>query len=214
MTKVKICGLTRFRDAVLALSMGADYLGMVFYEKSKRLCATGLAQWIVQKIPLASVLVFGHDSYQRIVNIISLFPFHKILLQVPSDHPSLSILEKSYTPTKIIVSVSVQEKLDDQALACFTKFHAVILDTGGQKDETGNLLLGGTGVPFDWTYIKHLKTKYFLAGGLSSTNIDVALNNLNPYGVDISSGLEEQPGKKNLQKLETFMWQIKRYNKK
>ena len=213
MTKIKICGLTRFKDAMLALSMGADFLGMVFYEKSKRLCSINVAQWITQEASLISVLVFGYDSYQRIVNIISLFPLHKILIQVPSDHPSLSDLAINFTSAKIILSVSVQETLNDQTLARFEKFYAVILDTGGQKDEAGNILPGGTGVTFDWTYLKNLKTKYFLAGGLSNQNIQIALNSLDPYGVDISSGLEEKLGKKNFQKLDSFIKQVKKHKK-
>ena len=112
-----------------------------------------------------------------------------------------------------MLSIPIQSDVNDSKLLPFKEYHALILDTGGQKDELGQLMLGGTGVSFDWRYIENLKIKYFLAGGLSDQNIENALSKLNPYGVDVSSGLEKKPGVKNQQKLITFIKKVRQYKR-
>ena len=211
MTRVKICGLTRYKDALRAESLGADYLGMVFCQKSRRLCCIKTAKQIIEKISKPKkVLVFGYDEHDYIIDIFSHFPERSCLLQLPSDHSSFTRLVNRFTPACMIVSVPVQDRIDDLELSRFKGFHALILDTGGQKDAAGEPMPGGTGVSFDWQHAKGLKTKYFLAGGLSDQNIASAFHLLKPYGVDASSGLEKKAGVKDHKKLALFMKKLRR----
>ena len=211
MMRIKICGLSRYEDAYLASSLGADYLGMVFCQKSKRICRIEVAQKIIANFPnKQKVLVFGYDDNDDILNICERLSQKNYLLQVPCEHPNLPQLENEFGSSKIMVSIPVQTKIEDEQLSHFERFHGIILDTGGQKDESGNLMSGGTGMSFDWQYIKHLKNEYFLAGGLSDQNIKNVLNSLHPYGVDVSSGLEKAPGVKSEEKLVSFIEQIRK----
>ena len=96
MTQIKICGLARYEDACLASSLGANYLGMVFYEMSKRRCLLDEAHKIITNLYQKKIIfVFGHDSYEYILNILSHFLCEKWMIQVPFDHKSLIQLTKN-----------------------------------------------------------------------------------------------------------------------
>ncbi len=208
-TKVKICGLTRYEDAELAAYFGADLLGFVFCVQSNRLCSLEDAKFMIFDFKnTKKVLVFGHDHEDHIKRIGDELLTKNVYFQIPADHSNLSSLEKRYSPKKIIVSFPICKSINDSNLKGYKRFATTILDTGNQKSPDGKILAGGTGVTFDWNYIHNIRTKFFLAGGLSPNNIQEVIETVKPYGVDVSSQIEKAPGIKDHEKMKNFIKKI------
>ena len=209
MTQIKICGLARYQDAEYSHKLGVHYLGMVFHPKSKRMCSLNEAKKIIIGLPDAKkVFVFGHDPKHYIIDIVSKLNEKNSNLQIPSEHESFAELTDCFSPKNIFVSVAVHRRISDADLSPYQNFAGIILDTGGKKDEYGNLMSGGTGVSFNWEYAKDLKTKVFLAGGISSKNVDQAIKIVRPFGIDASSSLEKAPGVKDHKRLSALVKKI------
>ena len=195
MIPTKICGITNLDDANVAVENGASAIGFIFYEKSPRTISINNAKSISKHLPktIARVGVFVNHEKDLIRLAISEVPLDMIQLhsdETPDfcnqfDVPILKALR-----IKNEASLSVMDQYD---VAVF------LLDT------FSNDQYGGTGETFDWSVLnRKFKTPIILSGGLNPENILDAIDAVNPSAVDVNSGVESFPGKKDYNKLKSL----------
>ena len=199
--KVKICGITNAEDAFADVNAGADALGFVFYEKSPRYVPPAVAAAIIAELPplVTPVGVFvnhGHASVRSIMESCGL-----AVAQLHGDENASYCRELS-RPT--IKALRLKDRGSLLALAEYQGRGGVrgfILDAFSEET------YGGTGQTTDWTLAADVaKTaRVLLAGGLTPENVGEAIRTVHPYGVDVSSGVESAPGKKDLAKIDAFL---------
>ena len=191
--KVKICGITNLEDAAAAAQMGADILGFNFYPKSPRYIDPKLAGQIILKIPthIDTAAVFVNARTEEIHNTLEKGFFNWIQLHGDEDVNFCRSLR--WTGARIIKAVRVRQKEDIQNASVYP-VDAVLLDSrqDGQY--------GGTGKRFDWSLMNQSGLRVFLAGGINPENAAEAVEQY-VYGIDICSGIESQPGRKDHQKM-------------
>lgn len=201
MTAIKICGITNREDALFAANLGVDALGFIF-APSPRQVTTKQAREIIDSLPpfINKVGVFLNHSREVVAQMALYCGLDTIQL-----HGEESPEDCQHFGTKVIKAFRVKDQDSFRDLPLY-QVSAFLLDTylPGQP--------GGTGKTFDWELAKAAK-KYgpiILAGGLNPENIREAIRKVKPYGVDISSGVEERPGKKDWQKLAKLVEEIRR----
>lgn len=202
MTKVKICGITNYDDALLAVKYGADELGFNFYEKSPRYVATDEASRITHDIPsrIGKVGVFVNEAVETIAEIAKMCGLTAIQLHGDED-PGFVDAVRSHTQLYVIKALRIGPDFDVEQATIF-KADAILLDAYSPAER------GGTGETFDWTVAKTIVNRglsVYLAGGLSSDNVADAIEQVHPYAVDACSKLEMSPGKKDAKKMKTFV---------
>ncbi len=201
---LKICGLARSIDAELAVTEGADFLGMVFHPGSKRCCTIEVAQEIKEKFASKPrVLVFAYDDYDYILDIYTQLRDMLTFIQVPADHESFEQLVDTLGISRVIPVVHVEKNFFSTDLEPLAAHSILILDTPGFNQD-GSKMAGGTGEIFDWQKVKDIERPFLLAGGLRPENICEAIQTVAPFGFDVSSGIESEPGKKDSEKLQKF----------
>jgi phosphoribosylanthranilate isomerase len=191
--KVKICGITNYEDATAAADMGADILGFNFYKESPRYIEPQKATEIIDKLPaFVSVAgVFVNAPLEEIHKAINLCQLNWIQLH-GDETPKFCSLLPSYN-VKTIKAIRVKEQRDiKRAEDFFTD--AILLDAFNPEK------YGGTGLTFDWNIIGNISKRIFLAGGINPDNVVRAVE-LGVYGLDVCSGVEERPGKKDHKKM-------------
>jgi phosphoribosylanthranilate isomerase len=206
MLRVKICGITRLEDAQLACDLGADAIGFIFYEKSPRAITLENAAAIAAQLPdyMARVGVFVNTPPAEIFRYIEAVKLQAV--QLHGDY-SLTAIEQ-FDPDQVIAVARVGETFRCQDLERFQgRVAAILLDT--QKRG----LYGGTGETFDWSAAIEAKaySRVILAGGLNPDNVCQAVETVRPYAIDVSSGVEATPGKKDHQKLRQLFQRIQAY---
>jgi phosphoribosylanthranilate isomerase len=187
--KVKICGLTNYEDAAAAMDMGADLLGFNFYSKSPRYITPEKAAKIIRKLPAFTdvVGVFVNEPIEKIHETRELCHLDWVQLHGDED-PAFCNQFRSFD-VKIMKAIRVKGQEDvENAENFFTD--AILLDAFNPKK------YGGTGVTFDWNVIGHIGKRIFLAGGINPDNVAKAIE-LGVYGIDVCSGIELRPGKKD-----------------
>jgi phosphoribosylanthranilate isomerase len=199
--KVKICGVTRVDDAQLAASLGAWAVGMIFYARSPRRCSLEQALAISQALRRRTELVgvFVNESLQRIAGIAEQLQLS--IVQLHGDEgPSFCAEVARRTGAKVCKAVQVSAAGD---LRDLERFH-VDFHLADAKDERG--LRGGTGVTFDWTMLASRRSTVplILSGGLHPRNVAKAIATVQPFAVDVTSGVEQAPGRKDEAKLRAF----------
>ncbi len=207
MTRIKICGITNVADAACAAQAGADAVGFVFYEKSARAVSVEQAAAIIKTLPpfITTVGVFVNVRPEKILSIADKAGLNCI--QLHGDETPLECAELSaLTSRKIIKALRVRSKADLKNIGEY-KASAILLDA--YKDAS----YGGTGEVFNWNIAKAFNSKgdcqVILSGGLTPENVSQAIRLVRPYAVDVSSGVESSPGKKDAQKIKRFMEQAK-----
>ena len=196
MVKVKICGITNIQDALLAIDCGADALGFVFAPSPRRVTPAQV-QDMVSQLPssICKVGVFVDFELEAVNNIKS--TCHLDIVQLHgSESPEYC---QAFFPD-VVKSFQVRDKTILELLPRY-KVKAYLLDSYHAK------LKGGTGHSFDWSIALEAK-KYgtiILSGGLNLNNIPQAITAVQPFAVDVSSGVESMPGKKDAGKLEAFI---------
>lgn len=198
--KVKICGITDEKTAFAAVDAGADALGFVF-TTSKRKIEIEKARDIIQKLPnrVMKVGVFVNASKAEIERIAAMVGLTHIQLhgdESPEFVRNLSL--------PVIKAFSVQ---DEQSIERIREFPCEFVLLDGPKGK----YRGGNGLAFDWTILAGADLpgkKLILAGGLTSDNVETAIQQIHPYMVDVSSGVETE-GKKDLQKVRQFLEKVK-----
>jgi len=208
MTKIKICGIKTLDDALAAIDAGADYLGFNFYPKSprfieKQACAD-IASILKEKYPhIKRVGVFVNSSVEEMKDILVACSLD--LAQLHGDETS-----------------EMLNALDSKG---FKAFRGIPDDVNGfARDDAPALLVdasvkglyGGSGVTADWDGAAELAKKYLLllAGGLTPENVAQAVGRVKPWGVDVASGVESAPGKKDPSKMKALVQAVRNGEKK
>ncbi|MBI5056340.1 MAG: phosphoribosylanthranilate isomerase [Nitrospirae bacterium] len=198
MLKIKICGITNTDDASAAIEYGADALGFVFYQKSPRYITPETAKTIISSLPpfIKTVGVFVDKEKKEVEKITAYTGLD--LIQFHGSEPP----EYCSTSRKVIKALRVKELSDLEPLKRYKTASAFLLDT--YSSET----IGGTGQIFNWEIAIEAKKfgRIILAGGLTPENIEEAVKLVQPYGVDVASGVEGSiKGRKDHKKLRLFI---------
>ncbi len=197
--RVKICGITNIEDAILAQQLGADAIGFIFYDKSKRYITPNNAELISKQLSpfLMKIGVFVNEKIEEINNISAQVKLNA--LQLHGEEPP-EVIEKINLP--VIKSFRINNDFDFSILNKY-KDVSFLLDSFS-KDQ-----YGGTGNTFNWYLIPNdFKNKIILSGGISIENVEEVIKKINPSAIDVSSSLEEYPGKKDHHKLKQFFEKI------
>lgn len=198
--KVKICGITNLEDAQLAIECGADALGFIFYQKSKRYIEPDKAKKIIDSIPffVFKVGVFVNEEAENVNHIANELKLNAV--QLHGDE-NLDYCEKINHP--VIKAIGVDEELNHN-LEKYSNY-TILLDSKDEKE------YGGTGQRFNWDLIpESSRSKIILAGGVSENNIEEIYNKIKSQAIDLSSSLEKEPGIKDHEKVKSF---FEKFNK-
>ena len=197
-TRVKICGITRPEDGVIAAELGADAIGLVFYPPSPRFVGPETAQRIVAALPpfVAVVGLFMNAEPATVQTVLTEVPLR--LLQFHGNEGPEECAAFGLPYLKAVPMGAGAEVPDYEQR--FAGAAGLLLDShGGQK-------MGGTGQGFDWTRIPAQRQKpLILAGGLHPGNITQAIRQVRPYAVDVSSGVESAKGVKDAKLMRAFL---------
>ena len=199
--RVKICGITRVEDALNAVAQGADAIGLVFYKPSPRNVEIEQAIEIANKIPafVTVVALFVNAEPDFVRKVIS-----EVKLDLLQFHGDETPQECASYGMPFIKAIRV--KSDTNLVQCakdFSASKALLLDTFTDG------VAGGTGHVFDWNLIPAALDKpVILAGGLTAQNVAQAINQVKPYAVDVSGGVEVSKGIKDAEKIAAFMQQV------
>lgn len=209
MVKVKICGITNWADAKLAVGAGADALGFNFYPRSPRYIAPGRAKRIVSRLPsrVQAIGVFVNESPAAIEAIARAVNLDGLQLHGEESPESVAQLARRW---RVIKAFRVRRGFRSSRLARYREAEAFLLDGFSPRAH------GGTGRKFDWRVARRAKRygRIFLAGGLAAENVAEAMRSIRPYAIDVCSGVEARPGKKNPARLRALMEQVKRVNRR
>jgi phosphoribosylanthranilate isomerase len=202
MVRIKICGITNIEDALSAVDFGADAMGFVFHQKSPRAVDPETAGTIISEIPpfVTTVGVFVDENKQRIEQIAG-----DIGLDVVQLH-GYEPPEACFMSVRVIKAIRVRELTDLEQLRMYN-VSAFLLDTFSPYSA------GGTGQTFNWDIAVEARKfgRIILAGGLSHDNVGEAVRLVQPYGVDVSTGVEgPEKGRKDREKLKLFINEARR----
>ncbi|MXX11446.1 MAG: phosphoribosylanthranilate isomerase [Nitrospira sp. SB0677_bin_15] len=203
--KIKICGITNQIDALQAVDAGADALGFVFYKKSPRHVNLNVVKSIVADLPpfVLPVGVFVNEDPNRVRKTMD--ECGLALAQIHGDE-SAEYCESLGRP--VIRGIRLR---DHNTLFAMAEYKGRARVRGFVLDAFSETAYGGTGKTADW----NLATKaaqsfsFLLAGGLTANNVQEAIRTVQPYGVDVSSGVEAGPGKKDPAKVTAFIRAVK-----
>ncbi len=198
---VKICGITNLQDALASVEFGADALGFNFYPKSHRYVAPEKVAKILEEVPpgIWKVGVFVNEPEQNVKDLSAALDLD--FLQFHGDETP-SYCEQFSTPYWKAFRLK-----DEKTLELMKKYKCeyYLVDTFIAQS------YGGTGVTGNWDLAREAKKagKIILAGGLTPENVAVAIRTVGPDGVDVASGVEEKPGRKDAAKIERFISNVK-----
>jgi len=204
MVKVKICGITNWTDARISVEEGADFLGFNFYRMSPRYITPAAASKIIKRLPknVVAVGVFVNETEQNVLATARRAGLCQIQLHGDEPREMVSRLGREYQVTK---ALRVRGELESAQLARYANADALLLDGFDGK------VYGGTGKTFDWQMIRRagIKKRIFLAGGITPENVEEAVRIARPYAVDVCSGIEARPGKKDPKRIAALMNAVK-----
>jgi phosphoribosylanthranilate isomerase len=196
--KVKICGITSVEDGLAAVEAGADLIGLMFYEGSPRRVTLPAATEISRALPplILKVGVFVNPSEELVLHAIGKCGL--TMLQFHGDEPP------EFCTQFGVMSIKAFRIRDEASLAALPNYptDAYLLDAHSKSG------LGGTGEKFNWELAieaQKFGRPIFLAGGLTPENVAQAVRQVRPFGVDVSSGVESAPGKKDHAKMKAFI---------
>jgi phosphoribosylanthranilate isomerase len=218
MTWVKICGMTNLGDAQVAVDAGADAVGFVFYEKSPRNVSVETARDIIRALPQAveKVGVFVNRAEGFIESVIEATGITAVQMHGDDEDPRVAdlIVEKHHE-VKVLRAISMKRSNPEGSVRMWhpKSVHAFVLDSGSNGKH------GGTGETFDWTSTRSVDAirnlgRVVAAGGLNPANVREAIIALKPWGVDVVSGVEASPGKKDPEKVRAFVQAVREIDKK
>lgn len=204
-TKIKICGLTNLEDARFASGLFVDYLGFIFYDKSPRFIDPAKAGAIINWLEgPEKVGVFVNQSLDEVNRIAKETGLDFVQLHGSETPEYCELIDK-----RIIKVIHISEETTSQMLSDEIKKYKSVADYFLFDTKIGDQW-GGTGKTFDWNLIEEITDKpFFLSGGLNSENVNKAIETIQPYAVDVSSSLEEEPGLKDLEKMVEFVNTVK-----
>ena len=191
----KVCGITNSNDALASVNSGASALGFIFYPGSERFIEPKTAKEIIEKLPkkVFKVGVFVDQKKQEVVDLIDELGLDAIQLH-GDESPEYIINFKCF----VIKAIRIKSS---QSIRNLNKYNAdaFLFDTYSEHQ------FGGTGKVFQWELLNGLSDlRIILSGGLNINNISDAVKTINPNGIDVNSGIELFPGKKDKQKINNF----------
>lgn len=198
MTKIKFCGLTRTGDIEAANELKPDYIGFVFWSKSKRAVTAGEAKILKSKLDpsIKAVGVFVDEDMEAVKSLLDGGIIDIAQLHGHEDEDYINGLKKA-SGKPVIKAFRIRSE-EDIRKAEASPADLVLLDAGM-----------GDGVTFDWSLIKNTGRPYFLAGGLDPDNAADAVRTLHPYALDVSSGIETD-GSKDTNKMAAFAASVRK----
>ncbi len=205
LTKVKICGITNKEDALAAVDFGADALGFIFVPGTPRYVEPQTAKQIISELPpfITTVGVFAYTALETVSEIIQSCGLSAAQLH-GSETPDYCKAIAERCRVSIIKAFRVKDRHSLSPIPKY-KVSAYLLDTyvKGKK--------GGTGETFNWDLAKEAKEygRIILAGGLTPENVAQAVQHVRPYAVDVGSGVEASPGRKDHAKVRAFIKNVK-----
>ena len=200
--RVKICGITRSEDLGVAVEAGADAAGFVFAERSKRRLDTGQAKKLARQVPafVSRVGLFLDQEADFVARVLERVPL--TLLQFHGNEDAAFCRQFGLPYMKAVAMDG--DLAVGTAAADFPDAAALLLDSHNPGG------LGGTGTTFDWSLAMAVPVPLVLAGGLTPENVRRAIAQVRPWGVDVSSGVEDEPGIKNPDRMRQFIKEAKR----
>ena len=196
--EIKICGITNMDDAVMAFAYGADALGFIFYERSPRYLTPEAARRIAHDLPdfISKVGVFVNHDIQAVREIYEFCGLD--MIQLHGDESPDYCRE---IPQAILIKAISPRKEEDLSIASNYCARAIMIDAR-ESD-----LYGGTGKRSNWDLATKLKEMHLLvlSGGLNAGNILQAISTVSPHAVDVNSGVEISPGKKDPRKVQSMI---------
>ena len=202
MTRIKICGITRVQDIRYAANCGADAIGLVFYEKSPRKVTLQQAWELVKAIsPFVTVVgLFVNPTEDEVRSVLRSVPLD--VLQFHGEEPAKFCASFGRPYLK---AIRVRQGVNlVQYAADYAEAQGLLLDAYVEG------IHGGTGESFDWELIPHdLPLPVILSGGLHENNVATAIQQVRPYAVDVSSGVEAAKGIKDSTRISEFINEVK-----
>jgi phosphoribosylanthranilate isomerase len=202
MVKVKVCGITNIQDALKAVELGADLLGFNFYPPSPRYVAPEKARTILSELPsgIENVALFVNEPKERVREVLGygLLAGGRQSFSALQFHGEESAAYCGGWELKIIKAFRIR---DPESLSGIEGFPAdlYLLDSWAPG-------YGGSGAAFPWNWLERLNgERLILAGGLDAGNVAEAIRLVQPYGVDVCTGVEARPGIKDYEKLKEFI---------
>ena len=192
--KIKLCGLTRPCDIEAVNELQPDYIGFVFAKKSRRYVSPEKAEELKAMLApgIQAVGVFVNEEPAQIVSLLEAGTIDVAQLHGQESETEIRRL-RELTDHPLIQAFRIDTEQDVERANASTADY-VLLDSGA----------GGTGTVFDWDLLRAIRRPYFLAGGLDTENLGTVKAKLNPYGVDVSSGIETD-GYKDKEKMTAFV---------
>jgi len=198
--KIKICGITNAQDAEAAVAAGADALGFVFYPQSPRCIEPAVAKRIIAQLPpfVLPIGVFVNQSRETIREV-----FDECGLGFAQLHGNETPEFCETLGRPVLRALRLRDRGSLLALAEYKGRMGV---RGFVVDAFSPEAYGGTGQTVDWSLAREVAkaAPILLAGGLTPYNVQEAIRQVQPYGVDVSSGVEQSPGKKDHEKIRAF----------
>jgi phosphoribosylanthranilate isomerase len=207
MVKVKICGITNWADARRAIESGADLLGFNFVPTSPRYVTPAKARRMVKKLPgnISAVGVFENESEEAMLEIARSVGLSQLQLHGDESPAMVARLARNGERLGVIKALRVKKPFRVAQLAAYKRAGAILLDGFSRQAR------GGTGKTFDWHLARRAKRhgRIFLAGGLTPENVGQAIRTARPYAVDVCSGVESRPGKKDALRMRSLVRAVK-----
>jgi len=197
-TKIKICGITKLSNALEAVELGVDALGFVFFRDSPRYIEPKKAREIIDLLPsfISRVGLFVNASKEEVLLAISESRINMLQFHGDEHEDFCNQFNLPY-----IKAISFKDGINLlEYCRLFSSSSAILIDTYSQK------MRGGTGKTFNWDLIpKNLPSPLIIAGGLDGSNVSSLINSVNPYGVDVSGGVELDKGIKDHKMMKNFV---------
>src|SRR5262245_49917236 len=201
--KLKVCGVTSLEDARASIDCGAEYLGFNFYPKSPRYIAPTAARAIIERLPdeVISIGVFVNEPRPEDVDEILRVSGARMAQLHGDESPDYCAVVGA---ERVIKALRAGDDFEARRVLDYPA-SAILLDAFDAK------LYGGTGKTANWAVAREAArlTKIFLAGGLSPENITEAIRAVEPFAVDVNSGVESAPGRKDPSKLQALRHKMK-----
>jgi phosphoribosylanthranilate isomerase len=204
-TKIKICGITSLKNALEAVELGVDALGFVFFSESPRYIKPKKARAIIDLLPsfVLRVGLFVNAPKEEVLSAISESRVNLLQFHGDEDEKFCNQFNLPY-----IKAISFKDGINLlEYCQLFVSSSAILVDTYSQE------MRGGTGETFNWDLIpKSLPLPLIIAGGLDSKNVSSLINSVNPYGVDVSGGVEIDKGIKDHSMMKNFVLGVNNAN--
>ncbi|MFA5929197.1 MAG: phosphoribosylanthranilate isomerase [Candidatus Margulisiibacteriota bacterium] len=202
MFKIKICGITNIEDALLAASLGANALGFIF-AKSPRQVSVNSVQEISAKLPpfLSKIGIFVNESVDQVNETVKQCGLNAVQL-----HGTETPEHCRQVHAPVIKAFHLKKPEDLEQIKQYEDCVSAFLFDSSTENQPG-----GTGTTFDWKLLAELNTAkpVIIAGGMSIENIPLLMEHLSPYAVDVNSGIESSPGKKDPEKMRQLFLLLK-----